>query len=90
MARDFFNKWQVSIMNENAHATIKVSKHIGMEIWKYVCKESNVYFKNMFSVKLKFNNSIKINKFITIFKLCLILQYVIEKPFRCKCYKLYQ
>jgi hypothetical protein len=33
----FFNKWQASIMNENAYGTMKVSKHRGMEVWKYCC-----------------------------------------------------
>lgn len=34
----FFNKWQINIMNENTYGTMKVSKHRGMEVWKYVCK----------------------------------------------------
>ncbi len=48
-------------MNANAYGTMKVSKHRGMEVWKYVCKQNEcVFFKNVL-VKLKFNNSIKKN-----------------------------
>ncbi len=48
-------------MNENAYGTMKASKHRGMEVWKYVCRQNGCVFFEDVLVKLKINNSIKHN-----------------------------